>query len=203
MSAWTSESISWMSLSMNATFTSPKRIPRRVSAGWYRGSNRYTLARIVAEATGRYERLLVDEALRRSAPIVVVNPLQVRRFAGAIGQTRQNRSHRCRRHRPVCRPGATRGAADQPEHPQNQGYVSAPSPADRNGHHGEKTGPLIMPKNQHTDIRRHVLHLQKQIEKVDVLLDALIEIRNRVAGQTYRHAQHAGRRSRGRQYPAR
>ncbi len=47
---------------------------------------RYPVARIVVEATGRYERLLVEAAIDKQLPIVVVNPLNVRRYAGAIGQ---------------------------------------------------------------------------------------------------------------------
>jgi transposase len=136
--------------------------------------NRYTLARIVAEATGRYERLLVDEALRRSAPIVVVNPLQVRRFAGAIGQIAKT-------DRIDAAVIAQYAALVQPEvRPINQNTRKIKDMLVRRRQliemaTMEKNRLLIMPKNQRTDIRRHVLHLQKQIEKVDVLLDALIE----------------------------
>ena len=47
---------------------------------------RYRLDRIVIEATGRLERLFVQIALAKGLPVVVVSPLKVRRFAGAIGQ---------------------------------------------------------------------------------------------------------------------
>lgn len=47
---------------------------------------RYTVTRIVAEATGRYERPLLEAAIDKGLPLVVVNPLNVRRYAGAIGQ---------------------------------------------------------------------------------------------------------------------
>jgi len=42
--------------------------------------------RIVIEATGRLEHAFVFAAAEQSLPIVVTNPLHVRRFAGAIGQ---------------------------------------------------------------------------------------------------------------------
>src|SRR5690606_15642722 len=42
--------------------------------------------RIVLEATGRYERALLLAAVEAGLPIVVVNPLMVRRYAGAIGR---------------------------------------------------------------------------------------------------------------------
>ena len=47
---------------------------------------RYTVQRIVVEATGRYERLVLEACIAKQRPIVVVNPIKVRRFAGAIGQ---------------------------------------------------------------------------------------------------------------------
>ena len=47
---------------------------------------RYRLERIVIEATGRLEQPFVRAALSKGFPIVVVSPLQIRRFAGAIGQ---------------------------------------------------------------------------------------------------------------------
>lgn len=46
---------------------------------------RYRLARIVVESTGRYEYPLVEAAYERGLPVVVVNPIHVRRYAGAIG----------------------------------------------------------------------------------------------------------------------
>ena len=47
--------------------------------------SRYRLERIVVEATGRLEQP-VRAALAKGLPIVVVSPLKVRRFAGAVGQ---------------------------------------------------------------------------------------------------------------------
>jgi transposase len=47
---------------------------------------RYRLERIVIEATGRLEQPFVRAALAKGLPIVVVSPLKIRRFAGAIGQ---------------------------------------------------------------------------------------------------------------------
>lgn len=46
---------------------------------------RYRLERIVVEATGRLEQLFVRAALAKGLPIIVVSPLKVRRFAGAVG----------------------------------------------------------------------------------------------------------------------
>jgi len=48
--------------------------------------NRYQVARIVVEATGRYERELAVAAFEKELPVIVVNPLHIRRYAGAISQ---------------------------------------------------------------------------------------------------------------------
>lgn len=47
---------------------------------------RFKLVRIVIEATGRLEQPFVRAALAKGLPVVVVSPLKVRRYAGAIGQ---------------------------------------------------------------------------------------------------------------------
>ena len=47
---------------------------------------RYRLARVVVEATGRLETPIARAALERGLPLVVVQPLRVRRYAAAIGQ---------------------------------------------------------------------------------------------------------------------
>jgi transposase len=47
---------------------------------------RFRLARVVVEATGRLEQPFVRAALANGLPVVVVPPLKVRRFAGAVGQ---------------------------------------------------------------------------------------------------------------------
>lgn len=48
--------------------------------------SRYRLARIVIEATGRLEQPFVRAAIAKGLPVIVVSPLKVRRYAGAIGQ---------------------------------------------------------------------------------------------------------------------
>jgi len=48
--------------------------------------SRYRLERIVIEATGRLEQPFVRAAMAKGLPVVVVSPLKIRRFAGALGQ---------------------------------------------------------------------------------------------------------------------
>lgn len=59
---------------------SPDGIKRLVSR-----LGRYKLSRIIVEATGGYERYLVEACAERSMPIIVVQPMQVRQFARAWG----------------------------------------------------------------------------------------------------------------------
>ena len=47
---------------------------------------RYNVERLVVEATGRYELPLVDAAFEKGLPVVIAQPLLVRRFAGALNQ---------------------------------------------------------------------------------------------------------------------
>jgi transposase len=59
--------------------------PRSIAALLKR-LGRYRLERIVIEATGRLEQPFVRAAVAKGLPVVVVSPLKIRRFAGAIGQ---------------------------------------------------------------------------------------------------------------------
>ena len=43
--------------------------------------NRYKLARVVVEATGGYERLLVEACAEKEMPLVITQPMQIRQFA--------------------------------------------------------------------------------------------------------------------------
>lgn len=47
--------------------------------------NRYQLSRVLVEATGGYERRLVEACAEKGLPVIVVQPLQVRQFAKAQG----------------------------------------------------------------------------------------------------------------------
>ena len=47
--------------------------------------NRYQLTRVLVEATGGYERRLVEACAEKDLPVIVVQPIQVRQFAKAQG----------------------------------------------------------------------------------------------------------------------
>lgn len=46
---------------------------------------RYKLSRVVVEATGGYERHVVEACVARSLPVIIVQPIKVRQFARADG----------------------------------------------------------------------------------------------------------------------
>jgi len=46
---------------------------------------RYTIERLVVEATGRQEQRLVGVAQKLGVPVVIAQPIAIRRFAGALG----------------------------------------------------------------------------------------------------------------------
>lgn len=46
---------------------------------------KYTIERLVVEATGRQEQRLVKAAQKLGVPVVIAQPIAVRRFAGALG----------------------------------------------------------------------------------------------------------------------
>ena len=59
---------------------SPEGIKRLVSR-----LGRFKLTRIIVEATGGYERYLVEACAAKAMPIIVIQPMQIRQFARAQG----------------------------------------------------------------------------------------------------------------------
>ena len=48
--------------------------------------SRYSVERVVMEASGRYEYLIAEACFNKSLPVVIAKPVSVRRYAGAIDQ---------------------------------------------------------------------------------------------------------------------
>lgn len=137
--------------------------------------NRFHVTRLVVEATGRYERLVADAALARELPLIIVNPLQVRRYAGAIGQLAKTDKIDARIIaayaaviRPEVRPASNRNVRVIKDLLARRRQLLTMSTMEKNRAH-------IMPKSLRADIQRHILHLEKQLDKLDKLLDQKIE----------------------------
>jgi len=137
--------------------------------------NRYKLTRIVLEATGRYERLLADAALDRGMPVIIVNPLHIRRFAGAVGQLAKTDKIDARiiaqyaaLIQPEVRPASNKTVRVIKDLLARRRQLLTMRTMEKNRAH-------IMPKCLQADIQRHVQYLGKQIEKIDKLLNQKIE----------------------------
>jgi transposase len=136
---------------------------------------RYKLTRIVIEATGRYGRLLADAVLERALPPVIVNPLHIRRYAGAVGQIAKTDSIDARLIaeyaaviRPAPRPADSAKVREIRDLLARRRQLLTMSTMEKNRAH-------IMPRSLRSDILRHIRQIEKHIEKVDKLLDQKIE----------------------------
>jgi transposase len=135
---------------------------------------RYTVDRIVVEATGRYERDLADAAMGYELPIIIVNPMIVRRYAGAVGQlakTDKIDSAIIAEFAAVLQPEVR--ALNSKETRKIRDYLARRRQL-LTMSTMEKNRLKIMPKFLHADIRRVINHLTKQVEKIDRQLDKLI-----------------------------
>lgn len=136
---------------------------------------RYTVSRIVVEATGRREYDLVVEAAKRGLPIIICQPIKARRYAAAKGTLAktdkidaQILAEFAAVMKPTFRPialGNIRKIKDL--------TVRRRQLVDTNTM--EKNRLDVMPKSFHTDINRHIKYLDKQIDKMDRQIDKLIE----------------------------
>ena len=136
---------------------------------------RYRVGRIVVEATGRLEHALVGALMDRQLPVVVVNPIQVRRYAGAIGQLAKTDTLDARLIseyaaivQPDARPPVSREVRRIKDLIARRRQLMEMIVQ-------EKNRLQIMPKTLGVEIKRHIAHLKRQVEKLDSLLDAAVE----------------------------
>jgi transposase len=136
---------------------------------------RYRLARIVVEATGRLEQPLVRAALARGLPVVVVSPLKVRRFAGAIGQLAKTDAIDARviaqfgaAVRPVAYPPADPEARKIKDLIARRSQLTAMRTM-------EKNRRKVMPEALHDSIEHVIQVLDLQLEQLDRQLDKAVD----------------------------
>ena len=136
---------------------------------------RYSLARIVVEATGRYEYELVKAAIDRQLPVIICQPLHIRRHAQSIGQlakTDEIDAALIAHYAAVIQPPV--------RHHKTQSIIAIRDTLARRRQlmtmlTMEKNRYQIMPRRLQTDIKRHIRYLEKQVRKIDTLLDTMIE----------------------------
>ncbi|TKB00525.1 IS110 family transposase [Alteromonas portus] len=130
--------------------------------------------RIVIEATGRLEHTFVFAAAKQNLPVVVANPLHVRRFAGAIGQlakTDKIDAQLITHFGDSIKPGQTSIA------PENERKISDLLARRRQlmeMQTMEKNRLSIMPKELRVSINAMLKTIKAQIEKIDEALDGMI-----------------------------
>ena len=136
---------------------------------------RYNPARVVVEATGRREYDFVVAAAERGLPVIICQPLLVRRYASASGilaKTDKIDAGILASYAAVMQPevrplaiGNIRKIKDLVARRRQLIEMSTM----------EKNRLDVMPKELAADIRRHVRHLQSQIEKVDRAVAELVD----------------------------
>lgn len=136
---------------------------------------RYRVERIVVEATGRYEYALVEAAIERGLPVVISQPLHVRRYAQATNQLAKTDEIDARLIaefaaviRPEVRSHQTRSSMKIRDLLARRRQLLELSTM-------EKNRLQIMPRFLRADIQRHIAYLQRQLEKLDRQLDTLVE----------------------------
>lgn len=136
---------------------------------------RYRLQRIVVEATGRREYELVAYASDKEMPIIVVNPLYVRRFASAAGILAKTDkidsaviAYYAATMKPKWRPFANKNIRKFRDLVVRRRQLVVMATM-------EKNRLDVMPKPLKADIQRHIYHIQRQIEKLDKQMNKAIE----------------------------
>ena len=132
--------------------------------------------RIVIEATGRLEHTFVFAAAKQNLPVVVANPLHVRRFAGAIGQLAKTDKIDAQL---IARFGESIKPEITAVKPENDRLISDLLVRRRQlmeMQTMEKNRLSIMPKELRTSINITLRMFKAQIEKIDDALDDMIAI---------------------------
>lgn len=136
---------------------------------------RYRLARVVVEATGRREYDLVLAGAERGFPMIICQPIKVRRYAGAKGVLAKTDAIDAKMlasyaavMQPEVRPPALGNLRKIKDMTARRRQLIEMSTM-------EKNRLDVMPKSFSADIRRHIRHIQAQIEKLDRMIAKLVE----------------------------
>jgi len=136
---------------------------------------RYAVVRIVVEATGRREYAFVLAAAERGLPVIISQPIKVRRYAGAAGILAKTdkidaqvldeyAAVMCPEVRPIAL-GNIRKIKDMTARRRQLIDMNTM----------EKNRIDVMPNFLLGDIRRHIRHIQSQIDKLDRQIAELVE----------------------------
>ena len=136
---------------------------------------RYNLQRIVLEATGRREYELVAQAVDRNLPVIVANPMYIRRFAGAAGILAKTDkidaaviAYYAATMQPPVRKLISKNIRKFKDLVARRRQLIEMATM-------EKNRLDVMPRALKIDIKRHVLQIQRHIDKLDKKLADIVE----------------------------
>jgi transposase len=132
-------------------------------------------SRIIIESTGRFESLFVEACRKAELPIMVANPLLVRRFAAATGKlakTDRIDAEIISFYGEAIKP---RLSAVKPEQLRLMSDLLSRRRQLKEMATMEKNRLTIMPKPFQKDILQLLKTIDKQVERIDAQLDKLIE----------------------------
>lgn len=135
----------------------------------------FTVALLVMEATGRHEQALAIAAQRRNVPVVIAQPIAIRRFAGALGilaKTDKLDSQVIAQYAATIKPAA-RGLPDKTTRQLKDLTIRRKQII--NMLTMEKNRLQVMPAFLRVDIRRSIGGLQRQLHKLDERIRVLSE----------------------------
>ncbi|TQV65822.1 IS110 family transposase [Exilibacterium tricleocarpae] len=141
---------------------------------WLGKVSRFKLERIVMEATGRHERLLFELAIERGLPAVIVNPVNVRRYAGAAGKLVKTDKVDAML---IAEFAAIMKPALRPPESKIQRYIKDLLVRRRQlmeMRTMELNRIKIMPDRFRAEYQRHLKFLEKEVERIDVKLDKAV-----------------------------
>ena len=136
----------------------------------------FPVERIVIEATGRLERLFVEAALARDLPVIVMQPIKIRRYAGAIGLLAKTDRLDARL---IAEFAATVKPPFRRPVDENTRYIRDLLVRRRQllqMSTMEKNRLQIMPAHLADDINKLVAELQRQVKQIDRHLDEAVQI---------------------------
>jgi len=138
----------------------------------------FPVERIVIEATGRLESIFVEAALARGLPVIVMQPIKIRRYAGAIGllaKTDKLDARLIAEFAAVVKPpfrhpvdGNTRYIRDLLVRRRQLLRISTM----------EKNRLQIMPGHLTDDIQQLIKELQRQVKQIDHHLDEAVQVQS-------------------------
>ncbi|MGO3346777.1 MAG: IS110 family transposase [Marinomonas sp.] len=136
---------------------------------------KYPITRVVIEATGRLEQPFIMACAEVNIPFVIANPVNIKRFAGAIGQkakTDKLDAHLIAHFGEAIKPSLS---TLKPEQMRLMSDLLSRRRQLMDMQTMEKNRSQIMPKTISSFIKPVLTALKNQIEKVDLKLQKLIE----------------------------